>query len=518
MQKTCTKCSILFQIDEADQAFYKKIDVPHPTLCPPCREQRRWAWRGKNFYLRECDKCKKKSMSWFAPELNITTYCEQCYRSDDFDATIYGQDFDFSLPFFEQFYKLLLQVPRHISNAMNNENCEYIISAHKNKSCYFTDETDYSRDCYFGYSLQQSKNIVEGLYVHQSEIGYSLIRAENCYSCFYSKNIFNCSNSAYLENCRDVRNSLFCSNLRNKEYHLFNKPVSKEIFQEAWNSVFDGTQEKQNIAKKKWEEFLQSQPTPANTMVNTENCNGDYLTNCKNVTDSYRVDNTQDARYCSDLHNSRNCYDVNIYEGELMYECAHVGPKGYMQLFSLLGWFSKNLYYCQEMHSSNDCFGSISLKKKQFHILNKPYSQEEYCQLKDRIIHHMKETKEYGEFFPMEMSPYPYEQTMAQRFYPREIEKKTGIQNKNIIQDLNICSYTGRPFRFTKEELKFYKQYGIPLPTLCPQERIEELWRQMLGKKQIRNCSKCLEKMDTNKSSELYPLVYCQNCYQSLVY
>ena len=136
MQQTCKQTGKIFEIQEKDLRFYKKINVPIPALCPEERERRRWAWRGKNFYIKKCDKCLNRSMSWFPPEADeLKTYCEYCFKSEEYDATEYGIEFDFNIPFFEQFRGLMKVVPRHISNSTNNENSEYIICAHKNKNC-----------------------------------------------------------------------------------------------------------------------------------------------------------------------------------------------------------------------------------------------------------------------------------------------------------------------------------------------------------------------------------------------
>ena len=535
MKKICKVSGKEFEISEEDLKFYERIGVPPPTLCPDERCRRRWAWRGKDFFMRKCDKCDKKVMAWFSPRLDIITYCNECYRSDDFDATEYGCDYDFEKPFFEQFNELLRSTPRHISNAVQNENSEYIISAHKNRSCYFVDEIDESRDCYFGYNIQFCKNIVESIFVRDSEIGYDLAKAENCYSVFYSKNVFNCSNSAFLINCRSCKHCLFSANLRNKEYYVFNKQVSKEEFQSIWNDIFTGSRERIEQCRNKFDEFLKAQPTPHATIINCEDSTGDYLSNCKNVKDSFWIDNSRDCRFCSDIHYSKDCYDVNIYEGEMMYECTHVGPKGYGQLFSQLGWFSTNLQYCIEMHGCRDCFGCVSLKKKQYCIFNKQYSKDEYEKLYKKIVQHMHSTSEYGEFFPIEMSPYPYNQTMAQRFYPltKEEAPKRGLKwaddenefvgkseeevpenlidiPSGITKKLFTCTQSGKKYRFSDAEIKFYQKYGIPLPTMSPIERIENMWRKMgFRKLSDKRCQKCNKLVKTALSDQ----VMCEECY-----
>lgn len=53
ISKICAVTGASFVVDDLDQAFYEKIGVPSPTLCPDERTRRRLAWRGKNFYMRK---------------------------------------------------------------------------------------------------------------------------------------------------------------------------------------------------------------------------------------------------------------------------------------------------------------------------------------------------------------------------------------------------------------------------------------------------------------------------------
>jgi hypothetical protein len=521
MNKQCAVSGVEFEVSDEDQAFYKKIasdlgGVPVPSLCPDERARRRWAWRGKDFYMRDCDKCGRNVMSWFPPDLELVTYCDDCFKSDDFDALQYGRDFDFSRPFFEQFFEMASQVPRHISNSINNENSEYIISAHRNKNCYYMDELDVCWDCYFGYNVQHSKNIVESVFVRDSEIGYDLAKAENCYAVFCSKNVFNCSDSAFLMNCKGCKHCLFCTNLRQKEYCIFNEQVSREEFEAAWKEIFDGSREALERAREKFDGFLAGQPFPAGTLINVEESTGDYLSNCKNVKDSYWVDNCRDCRYCSDIHFSRDCYDVNIYEGEMMYECLHAGPKGYGQVCSQLAWFSRDVYYCLELRSCRDLFGCAGLKNQQYCVLNKKFEREEYEDLRARIVEHMRETGEWGEFFPIEYSPFPYSVTMAQRFFPldqAEVEEEVVVDGSEE-DGVRICEESGRKFRFIDAELKFYKRYGLPLPVTAPAVRIDNMWKKM-GERQLcdRRCSDCGAVVSTTFGEDFKGRVFCQKCY-----
>ena len=60
----CINCDKSFEVTSEDLRFYKRMDVPSPTHCPNCRQQRRLAWRNeRTLYANNCDLCKKNLVS-----------------------------------------------------------------------------------------------------------------------------------------------------------------------------------------------------------------------------------------------------------------------------------------------------------------------------------------------------------------------------------------------------------------------------------------------------------------------
>jgi hypothetical protein len=55
--------------------------------------------------------------------------------------------------------------------------------------------------------------------------------------------------------------------------------------------------------------------------------------------------------------------------------------------------------------------------------MNKPYSAQEYETLCWKIIDHMRSTGEWWEFFPHELSPFGYNETVAQEYFPMTREE-----------------------------------------------------------------------------------------------
>src|SRR3989344_3219066 len=100
--KSCQNCKKDFTVESEDFNFYEKIKVPPPTWCRECRQMRRMSFRNeRNLYKRKDSRTDKDIISVFSPESPHKVY-DQKYWYDEFDPTEYGQDYDFSRPFFEQ--------------------------------------------------------------------------------------------------------------------------------------------------------------------------------------------------------------------------------------------------------------------------------------------------------------------------------------------------------------------------------------------------------------------------------
>lgn len=91
---------------------------------------------------------------------------------------------------------------------------------------------------------------------------------------------------------------------------------------------------------------------------------------------------------------------------------------GYGYRFTNFCRDSVDLFYCDNCHSCKNCFGCIGLRQKEYCILNKQYTKEQYEELLGRIIPHMEARGEYGEFFPTKYSLFGYNETLAHDYFP----------------------------------------------------------------------------------------------------
>ena len=169
--------------------------------------------------------------------------------------------------------------------------------------------------------------------------------------------------------------------------------------------------------------------------------------------------------------------------------------QSYRYLFSFFSWKNTEVAYCDSCHSSKYLLGCVGLQKGDYRILNKQYSKEAYEELKARIIEHMKKTGEWSEFFPAELSRFGYNESVAQMSYPLTNDEaiakgfrwRTALQftvgketiamshvpdsirdvPDSITSETLACSTCSRNYRIIPQELRFYKNMGIPLPRQC---------------------------------------------------
>lgn len=148
----------------------------------------------------------------------------------------------------------------------------------------------------------------------------------------------------------------------------------------------------------------------------------------------------------------------------------------------------------------------------------------------------------YGEFFPIELSPWAYNKSIAQNFFPlsrAEIEEKGyrfqepevrayAITKKpeelsdhikdagdDILDETIACAECRKGYKITPMELAFLRNMNLPLPRRCPFCRINEKFNQWVKNLRVidRVCDRCGAKFQTNYPKEEAPYILCKACY-----
>ncbi len=552
VMNTCKQCQAQFEITDWDRQFYKKVSpiikgkgflIPEPENCPDCRQIMRLHWRNeRSLYQRECKLCNKLVISIYAPDSPYITYCYDCWWGDKWNTLDYGRDFDFNRPFFEQFSELLGVVPKSSLINLAVENSEYSNYVNESKNCHLCFGSGYMEDCMYIDWSYHGKDTLDCSFNMNFELGYMNVDCSDSYNSRFCQDCHNVSDCQYSYDLRNCKNCFGSVGLRSKEYHVFNKPCSKEQYFDMLEKLKD-TKHVENI----WNEVNKLKvihPRPGSRFVNNENCTGDCLQNSRNSHYCFEGVKLEDCKYLCDAFVGKDCMDQNrTGETELSY---FNGGGGYYRnvLFSAICCDFKWGMYSYECMFSKNVFGSVGLNHNEYVIFNKQYSADDFNELVPKIIEHMKETGEWGRFFPTALSPFAYNETLAQEFFPltkeecesrgylwRGPDKKDYLPqtakvpeniadvDDSITDTVLACKKSGRNYKITPQELSFYRKQGLPIPELCPDQRyLERLALKNPRKLWDRKCGKCQTGIKTSYSPERPEIVYCEQCYLKEVY
>lgn len=560
--KTCQNCKQSFSIDTEDQAFYDRIEVPLPTFCPECRMIRRFAFRNQNKLFKVKDHFTDEALfSLVPPNPKAPVTTNERWFSDMWDPMEFGQDYDFSRPFLEQLMELHAKIPQINLNVTRMTNSPYSGNANDLKNCYLVFNAAHNEDCLYATGLYSSNNCVDNCDTYHSESCYQNFWIEKCNKVHFSEECTECSEVWFSKNCTGCVNCVGCVNLRNKSYCIFNEQYDKEsYFAELEKMKLDTHQGIATIRDKSlgfWMQF----PKKAIQGVKNVDSTGAYVSNSKNVKDSYVVNEGENLRYVQYISQppNKDCYDVSVWGdgGELAYEYASSGSGVYNSKFFVDCWPNiRNLEYSIHCSSVSDVFGCIGLRNKEYCILNKQYDSETYYDMVGKIKQHMNDMPyvdnqgleyRYGEFFPIELSWYGYNNTMAQDFFPitkaeaesksypwyevprgeyqpdiRALELPERIKDvdDSILSKIISCETCSHPYRLQAEELNFLRRENLPLPHRCPDCRYKERTARRLPPKLYkRTCMHegCDTSFMTAYDPERSDIVYCESCYQKEV-
>ncbi len=580
--RVCQNCKQNFTIESDDFSFYEKIKVPPPTFCPKCRYKRRIAWRNVRFLTKAKDAITGKEIfSGMPPESGLPIYDLAYWNSDKWDALDYGRDYDFLRPFFEQFKDLLYKVPFGAVAKQRNINSDYSNQCDDMKNTYLCFNAGDCEDSAYSCNVKDLKNCFDLTSCYNNEFCYEDVRVEKSYNVVGSIMSESCVDVYFSKNLVGCSNCFGCVNLRNSSYKIFNEQYTKEEYEEKIKSFKLDTWEGFSSAREKSEKFWELFPIKYMLGFRNHNVLGEDIKDSKNVINCYIVHKGENLKYSQDLFfgGASDSYDYTCWgmSASQLYECMVVGENVDRIKFCYDCWpVCQELEYCINLRRSKNCFGCVGLKDKQYCIFNKQYKKEEYFELRDKIVKHMDEMPyvdkkgnvyKYGEFFPIEFSPFAYNETLLNDQFPsnkKEVEeqgfawrdqkiKKYEITisakdlpssikdvDEGIIKEFIGCLDCGKAYRIIIDELNFLKNQNLPLPRQCSDCRFYR--RQKFMVPPVLRDSQCMcsgehsldskykntqehfhgSKRCENKFKTAYVLdkeiIYCEDCYKKEVY
>ncbi|KKR60674.1 MAG: hypothetical protein UU01_C0036G0004 [Parcubacteria group bacterium GW2011_GWA2_40_37] len=377
---------------------------------------------------------------------------------------------------------------------------------------------------YSTWIMKNSRDCMDcGFIAERGERLYEVIDSRASYQCQYGIFLKDCSSCYYCYDCHGCNECFMSTNLRNKSYVFKNQQYTREEYlKKIKNLELYSFVNRQGLVKE-FEDMVK-QEAIHRYVISDKNCMDIYHAGWNTTELCYELQGCTRTANCQFCH---LCYD------------------------------NMNVMYSDTCQNSQNLFGCVSIKKGEYMIFNKKYSKADYETLKEKIIEHMKQTGEYGEFFPPEIAPVYYNETQGNLYMPmpkqevlakgwqwednvpgtfsKETISSGSIPDKiegvpdSYLNEIFACIDCSKNYNITKNELLFYRKESLPFPRKCPNCRYKrrfdlrparKLWHRacMCDKNHISHKGKCEVEFETCYATERKEKVYCESCYNKEVY
>jgi hypothetical protein len=554
--RQCQNCKKEFTIESEDFNFYERMKVNVPDFCPSCGLSRLAALRNERImYWRNCDKCGKKTMSLYHPNSSYVVYCHDCWWGDGWDGLQYGVKYNPLESLTKQISDLQKIVPREALIILNSTNCDYGNNVRDSKNCFFTFLCSDSENILYSMFTVSSKDCMENYRIVESEFIANSLDVTKCYKSAYLQDSSNCSFCYFSFDLKNCNNCIFCSNLRNKSYCIKNEQYSKEDYEKEYRKIFNGSFDTLSNSIKEFENIKLKAIHKFASISKSSNVVGNYLQNSNRNKWCFDGVENQDVNYSANILYSKSAYfsyAIGVQPTEFIFGGSVI--KGGSMIKNSFNLFNcSSCIWCDSLISCNNCIACVGLKKKEYCILNKQYTKEEY----QKIVRQLEEKGELASFLGLEFSTFAYNETAAQDHFPITKEKAlnlgyswqedipftTGQETiisknipdnitdvkDNITKEIFACEKCKRNYKVVPEELRYLREFLLPLPRKCPQcrmvERMEarlpfELWHRncMCDKENHGHAGVCPNEFETSYSPDRLEKVYCESCYNKEIY
>lgn len=400
---------------------WKTYSFPEPTYSPKAREIIQMNFRNeRHLYKRTCSATWDNIVSIYPKEYKGDVFHFKYYFSDKWDKDNYTlKKPDFRDPI-KTFKKLFKKVPKRSLNITwtmeNSDYCNYWMNA---KDCYMCQIPLDAEKCMYSYTSFRSTLDIDWYINARCEKTYESIFLWDCYNVFYSEYTDSSSDSWFLFNCKNCVNCFGCTNLNGKKYHFLNKELSKQeyfkkiskiiwnhkeitAFKKTFSEIVDYDDLDQNF---KWCEKISwwKNNSMSKNLIDCKDCyNLDTAINCRL---SWEISDHLSSAYASGLGLSY-CHET-IW-------IAQWNKIGFTCLWTNIS----DSYYNWDVRWAKQSFLSASLLNVERTIFNIAYNQEEYNKIVVKLIENMQKNWDWWKFFSTEISPHPYNDTIANDYYP----------------------------------------------------------------------------------------------------
>jgi len=547
-ERVCELTGEKWVMTQTDIDRFRRFNVPPLQVSPKTFTKQYLALHtGYSWWWNTDCETGKPILTYMHPSRPYQVMNDEAWRQKDFSDR--GRDLDIHASFFAQLIDLAKTVPMSAwKNTQQPINSIARISLGDENS-YFMAGTQ-SKNCCFGtdsFALEDSMEVGWSSHITRC---YNILRCQNMDRCIVARESRQCLECLFIFDCRDSEFCFFSWNRRHGKYLWRNEPLSKGEWEKRRADLDLGSFKTFDGLYREFQHALATDAVwPENFNIKSERCTGEYLINCVDVEHGWYSEGAKDCWWSiwGQLGSEGNALGIDIH-----------GSGGFGNGVSFnssacrFNWFvnrCQRVEYCIECDDCEDCFGCVGIRRKRFHILNKPYPEEDYWRVVDELKCAMLERGEYGAYLPQELAQTPFQHSACPVGFitSKEEQEKIGFIQFDPDADGAFGDWNGkpmhevaslpdhikdvedvwvgraiydhalkRPYGILKSELEFYRRMNLPLRRGHFISLVEQgLWAELNMVQTTQGACHVCGKETVIAQNRTYPnrTIYCRACY-----
>lgn len=296
--------------------------------------------------------------------------------------------------FFKELNRIIASLPKSPTKVVGSEECDFGDNLYYCKNLYSSFDSSNCTDSMYLYDSYMTATCIDCDYAVESELCYESVDPYKCFNCNYIEYCANLRDSMYCYSCTGGNDLFGCVNLQNKSFCIFNRQLTEEEYKIKVEKYKKLPAEK---VLQMLEELKQKFPITQTNGGHNENTEyGNYIHYDKNCYMCFDAAQDENCAYVYDTFYCKNTIDAT-YAGQnvdLSYEAvssASIFNSNYV-VWSKSCTDSSYLISCFNVKNSLGC---VFLTNKEYCILNRQYSKEDYEKISSQILAELR-TKNLG--------------------------------------------------------------------------------------------------------------------------
>lgn len=291
--------------------------------------------------------------------------------------------------FINELKRLLLFFPKPPLKVYSSEGCEYGNYIFYSKNLSYCFDSASCSDSFYLFDSYMCANCGDSDYAVESELCYECIDPYKCFNCDFLEYCGNMRDSQYCYDCVDCSNVFGCTHLKNKSFCIFNRQLTEQEYRETIKKYQSLPSEK---VLKMLNELVEKYPfTQTNEAHNENTSYGNYFHYNKNCYFIFDAAHDENCAYLYDSFYCRDSMDMT-YVGqnvELSYQIVDC-PDMFNCTFCVDCKNCQDSSYLLGCLDVKNSLGCVSLNHKQYCILNRQLTKEDYEIMSTQILNELR--------------------------------------------------------------------------------------------------------------------------------